>query len=99
MVIIAIFLLFWVVKAGDSYGLTSEAATQKTSLPMIGMGIVSFIAFPVFGILLDKWDCKSYFVRVVFCGKRENSCRQITACCSNVICELCQRSTHALFKN
>ena len=55
MVIIATFLLSWAVKAGDSYGLTSEAATQKASLPMIGMGIVSFIAFPVVGILLDKW--------------------------------------------
>jgi hypothetical protein len=42
---------------------------------MIGMGIVSFIAFPGFGILLDKRGGKSYFVRVVFCGKRKNSCR------------------------
>jgi len=55
MIIIAAFLVSWAVKVGDTYGLTSEAATQKIALPMIAMSMVTLIAFPVVGILLDKW--------------------------------------------
>jgi MFS family permease len=68
MIIIATFLLSWAVKAGDSYGLTSEATTQKASLPMIGMGVVSFIAFPVVGVLLDKWGRVPTIILALICG-------------------------------
>jgi MFS family permease len=55
IVVIATYLVSWAVKSADSYNITSEVATQKGAIPMIVMGLVSFIAFPVIGILLDKW--------------------------------------------
>ena len=55
MIVIAAFLVSWAVKVEDNYGLTSEAATQKVAFPMIAMSMVTLIAFPVVGILLDKW--------------------------------------------
>ena len=51
----ATYLISWAVKVAHNYNYSSEVATQKGAIPMIVMGIVSFVAFPVIGILLDKW--------------------------------------------
>lgn len=69
IVVLATFLVSWAVKVGDTYGLTSEAATQKGVLPLIVMSICSFISFPVAGILIDKWGrIPTIILSVIFAG-------------------------------
>jgi len=53
--VMATFIISWAVQAGDKFQLTSEAATQKGSIPMIIMSIITFISFPFIGVMLDKW--------------------------------------------
>ncbi len=55
IIIIATYLISWAVKIADKYNMTSDAATHKGAIPMIVMGVFSFIAMPIIGILLDKW--------------------------------------------
>lgn len=49
------YLITWAVKLAPRYGLSSEAASFKGAVPMMVMGTFTLIAFPVFGILLDRW--------------------------------------------
>ncbi len=51
------YLVVWAVSVGTSpeYGMTTAEATQKGALSIIVMGVFSLIAFPVVGVLLDKW--------------------------------------------
>jgi MFS family permease len=60
--IIATFLILWMVYAADTYGVSH--ATARGSMVMATMGIVSFFAFPVVGVLLDRWGR----VPVLICG-------------------------------
>jgi MFS transporter, DHA1 family, tetracycline resistance protein len=53
--VLATFIISWAVQLADKYQMTSEAATQKGAIPMIIMSVVTFIAFPFIGIMLDKW--------------------------------------------
>jgi MFS family permease len=55
VVITPTFLIAWAVQLGPQYGLTSEAASFKGAIPMMVLGIFTMVAFPVFGILLDRW--------------------------------------------
>ncbi len=55
-VMVTTLLPLWAVKVATDYGMTAEAANQKlfqTALPIIG--IISIVAFPIAGMLLDKW--------------------------------------------
>ena len=53
--VLATFIISWAVQAADKHGMTSAVATQKGSIPMIVISVVSFAAFPAIGILLDRW--------------------------------------------
>jgi len=55
VVLIATFLVSWAVKLADQYNLKSEAATQKAAIPMIIMGVFSFLIMSVIGVLTDRW--------------------------------------------
>ena len=59
---IATFLILWMVYAADTYGITQ--ATARGSMVMAVMGFVSFMAFPVVGVLIDRWGR----VPVLICG-------------------------------
>jgi MFS family permease len=54
IVVIAAYLVTWGVKAADTLGMESGAATFRATLPLILMGIVSFLVFPILGVMLDK---------------------------------------------
>ncbi|MFC1591658.1 MFS transporter [Thermodesulfobacteriota bacterium] len=66
--VMATFVVAWAVQRGDALQLSSEAATQKGSIPMIVMGVVSFFAFPVIGILLDRWGRLPTIIATLFCS-------------------------------
>lgn len=66
--VMATFIISWAVQAGDKFQLTSEAATQKGSIPMIIMSIVTFISFPFVGIMLDKWGRLPTIILTLICG-------------------------------
>lgn len=55
VVVLATFLVSWGVKAADRFGMTAGDATGKATIPLILMGVFSFLAYPVIGVLLDKW--------------------------------------------
>jgi MFS family permease len=55
IVVIATLLVVWMVTVGPEYGYNSMQATAKGGIAMIIMSVISFIAFPIIGILLDKW--------------------------------------------
>jgi len=55
VVVIATLLVAWMVAVADKYGLTSMQATAKGGIAIIVMSLVSFLAFPIIGILLDRW--------------------------------------------
>jgi MFS family permease len=55
IIVLATFLVSWGVKIAGDFGLTSTEATMKSMFPLIAMGVFSLFAFPVIGILLDKW--------------------------------------------
>jgi len=55
IVVLATYLVSWGVKVASTVGMESGAATMKATLPMIVMGLVSLLAFPAIGIMLDRW--------------------------------------------
>ena len=55
IVVLATFLVTWGVKYGELIGMEAKKATLRASIPMMIMGVVSLISFPILGILLDKW--------------------------------------------
>ncbi|MEI6125412.1 MAG: MFS transporter [Pseudomonadota bacterium] len=55
IVVLATYLVAWGVKIAGTMGLETGAATMKATLPIIVLGVVSLFAFPVIGILIDKW--------------------------------------------
>lgn len=64
----ATYLITWAVKVAPRYGLTSEAASFKGAIPMMVMSTFSLVAFPVFGILLDRWGRIPTIVLSLFLG-------------------------------
>jgi MFS family permease len=55
IVIMATFLVSWAVKVADQHGMTSEEATFRGSIPLMVQSVIAFVAFPVIGVLLDRW--------------------------------------------
>jgi len=55
IIVLATFLVSWGVKVAGDFDLTSTEATMESMFPMMAMGVFSLFAFPVIGILLDKW--------------------------------------------
>ncbi|MBN2106515.1 MAG: MFS transporter [Deltaproteobacteria bacterium] len=66
--VMATFIIAWAVQLADKLQLTSEAATQKGAVPMIIMSVVTFIAFPFVGIMLDKWGRLSTIMLTLAAG-------------------------------
>ena len=63
---IAVFLILWMVYAGDKYGISQ--ATARGGMVMAVMGLVAFIAFPVVGVLLDRWGRVPVLISGLICG-------------------------------
>jgi len=55
IIVLATFVIVWGVKYGKEIGLSTGDATFKASLPMMVMGVATLVAFPILGIMLDKW--------------------------------------------
>ncbi len=55
VVVLATFLVTWAVKVADARGLSSVQATARASVALAILGGVSFAAFPIVGVLLDRW--------------------------------------------
>jgi len=63
---IATFLIIWMVYAADTYGISQ--ATARGGMVMSAMGIVSFLAFPIVGVLLDRWGRVPVLITGLMCG-------------------------------
>jgi len=55
IVILATFLVTWGVKHGEALGMEAQKATMKAGIPMMVMGFISLLCFPIMGVMLDKW--------------------------------------------
>jgi len=54
VVVLATYLIAWGVKFGIAQGMETGKATLMATIPMMVMGVVSFLAFPVIGVMIDK---------------------------------------------
>ena len=54
VVVLATYLIAWGVKFGVAQGMETGKATLMATIPMMVMGVVSFLAFPVIGVMIDK---------------------------------------------
>ena len=68
IVVLATFLVTWGVKYGASIGLEAQKATLRASIPMMIMGFISLVAFPVLGVMLDKWGRVPTIILALFCA-------------------------------
>jgi MFS family permease len=68
IVVLSAFLVTWGVKYGKQINIPSNEATMKASIPMIVMGVFSLLAFPVIGILIDKWGRVQTIILALFSG-------------------------------
>lgn len=66
--VMATFIIAWSVLQADVLQITSEAATKKGAVPMIIMSVVTFLAFPVVAILLNKLGRLKTIILTLFCG-------------------------------
>jgi len=53
--VIGVFLILWMVCVAGKSGISPLKATAKGGIVMMVMGLVSFLAFPIVGVLLDRW--------------------------------------------
>jgi MFS family permease len=68
IVVLSALLVTWGVKYGQQIQMASKDATMKASIPMIVMGVFSLLAFPVIGILIDKWGRVQTIILALFAG-------------------------------
>jgi len=68
IVLLGTYLIAWAVKIAPEYGLSSEAASFKGAVPMMVMGGFSLFAYPVFGILLDRWGRVATIILTLLLG-------------------------------
>ena len=68
IVVMATYLLTWGTSYGISTGLTKEAAMFKATFPMMAMGVVTFLVFPVIAVMLDKWGRMQTIIVTVLCA-------------------------------
>ena len=68
IVVLATYLVAWAVKAGPAAGYDSGKATLMATIPMMIMGVISLVAFPVVGIMLDKKGRMPTIIFSVLCA-------------------------------
>jgi MFS family permease len=68
IVVLATYLVAWAVKAAPAAGYDSGKATLMATIPMMIMGVVSLVAFPVVGIMLDKKGRMPTIIFSVLCA-------------------------------
>jgi len=68
IIVLATFLVSWGVKVANQHDMTAGDATMKSMYPMMAMGVFSLFAFPVIGVLLDKWGRVPTILLSVFCA-------------------------------
>ena len=68
IIVLATFLVSWGVKVANQHDMTAGDATMKSMYPMMAMGVFSLFAFPVIGILLDKWGRVPTILLSLFCA-------------------------------
>jgi MFS family permease len=55
VIVMATLYVVWAVYAGEKFGYTPVKATARSGIVMMVMSLVSLIAYPITGILLDRW--------------------------------------------
>jgi len=66
IMVLTAFLVTWAVKYGQQVKIASNDATMKSAIPMIIMGVFSLIAFPIIGIMIDKWGRIQIIILALF---------------------------------
>ncbi len=66
IMVLTAFLVTWAVKYGQQVKMASNDATMKSAIPMIIMGVFSLIAFPIVGIMIDKWGRIQIIILALF---------------------------------
>jgi MFS family permease len=53
--VIATFLVLWMVYKAETVGLTPIEATARASIVLVVTSVVTLIAYPIIGMLVDRW--------------------------------------------
>lgn len=68
IIVLGTYLVAWGVKAAGEMGLESGVGTLKATFPLITQGVVSLFAFPIVGVLIDKWGRMPAIILTVVIG-------------------------------
>jgi len=68
IVVLATYLVVWGVLVGPEHGYDSLKATFMATIPMMVMGVISMVAFPVLGVMLDKKGRMPVVIFSVICA-------------------------------
>ncbi len=68
IVVLATYLVAWGVMAGPAAGYDSGKATLMATIPMMIMGVISLVAFPVVGVMLEKKGRMATIIFSVICA-------------------------------
>jgi MFS family permease len=68
IVVLATYLVAWGVMAGPSAGYDSGKATLMATIPMMIMGVISLVAFPIVGVMLEKKGRMATIIFSVLCA-------------------------------
>ncbi len=68
IVVLATYLVAWGVMAGPAAGYDSGKATLMATIPMMIMGVISLVAFPVIGVMLEKKGRMPTIIFSVICA-------------------------------
>jgi MFS family permease len=68
IMVLTAFIVTWAVKYGQQVKMASNDATMKSAIPMIFMGVFSLLAFPIVGIMIDKWGRIQIIILALFCS-------------------------------
>jgi MFS family permease len=53
--VIPLYLIIWMVYVADTFGLTAIEASAKGAIVLVVMSVVVLFAYPIIGILVDRW--------------------------------------------
>ena len=68
IVVLATYLVAWAVKEGPAAGYDTGKATFMAVIPMIILGVISLVSFPVVGVMLEKKGRMPTIMFSVLCG-------------------------------
>lgn len=66
--VLTIFVIVWIVYAGEKFGISTAKATARGGMVMLAMSVACIIAYPIMGVLLDRWGRVQVLITALIAG-------------------------------